>query len=204
GNGTVFVFDLITNPAGIATPPEAVCVEPGASTTLTVTTTGQAVRYQWALNNVDIVGATGASYTITAASGANVGTYSVRAFNALNVTPASASAVVTLGPCGPAFPARCNPADISYDNGDPMPRAAIPGDGGTPAIPGDFGGTNNGVTEGDYNLFFANYFDAGVVCDIANDDNSALPPFGTLTTNNGVTEADYNIFFSIYFDGCAL
>ncbi len=204
GNGTVFVFDLITNPAGIPAGPQNTCVEVGASTTLALEWTGQAVQFQWALDNVDIPGATGPTYTIAAANASNVGTYTVRAFNALNATPVTASAVVTLGPCGPAYPARCNPADVAYDNGDPLPRAAIPGDGGTPEIPGDFGGTNNGVTEGDYNLFFANFFDAGVVCDIANDDGGPLPPFGTLTTNNGVTEADYNIFFSIFFDGCAL
>lgn len=204
GNGTVFVFDLITSAADITTPPANVCVEAGASTTLTVATSGQGVNFQWALNTVDILGATSASYTIASASALNTGTYTVRAFNALNGTPASGSAVVTLGPCGgPTFPARCNPVDIAYDTGDPLPRPAIAGAGGTPEIPGDFGGVNNGVTEGDYNLFFANFFDAGIVCDIANDDGAPLPPFGTLTTNNGVTEADYNLFFSIFFDGCS-
>jgi hypothetical protein len=86
---------------------------------------------------------------------------------------------------------RCNPADIAFDDGSPLPPIGIPG------------GTNNGVTEGDYNLFFATFFDAGSSCDIANDDSSPLPPFGTLQTNNGVTEGDYNLFFAIYFDGCA-
>ncbi len=86
---------------------------------------------------------------------------------------------------------RCNPADIAYDTGEALPPIGLPG------------GTNNGVTEGDYNLFFAEYFDALPSCDIANDDGSALPPFGALTTNNGVTEADYNLFFAIFFDGCA-
>jgi hypothetical protein len=85
---------------------------------------------------------------------------------------------------------RCSAADIAFDDGSPLPPVGIPG------------GTNNGVTEGDYNLFFANFFDALPVCDIANDDGSPLPPFGTLDTNNGVTEADYNLFFAIYFDGC--
>ncbi len=92
----------------------------------------------------------------------------------------------------PAPITRCNPADIAYDNGDPLPPIGAPG------------GTNNGVTEGDYNLFFATFFDAGAICDIANDDGSPLPPFGVLTTNNGTTEADYNLFFSIFFDGCSL
>ncbi|MBX9735676.1 MAG: hypothetical protein K2X32_02015, partial [Phycisphaerales bacterium] len=93
-------------------------------------------------------------------------------------------------PVAPA--ARCNPADIAFDDGSPLPPP------GTPI------GVNNGVTEGDYNLFFANFFDAIAVCDIANDDGSPLPPFGALATNNGVTEGDYNLFFSIFFIGCAL
>ncbi len=86
--------------------------------------------------------------------------------------------------------ARCNPADIAYDDGAPLPPIGVPG------------GVNNGVTEGDYNAFFSTFFDAGAICDIANDDGSPLPPFGDLTTNNGTTEADYNLFFAIYFDGC--
>ncbi|MBX9736028.1 MAG: cytochrome c family protein [Phycisphaerales bacterium] len=85
---------------------------------------------------------------------------------------------------------RCSPADIAYDDGAALPPLGVPG------------GTNNGVTEGDYNLFFSVFFDAGAVCDIANDDGSPLPPFGLLATNNGTTEADYNLFFSVYFDGC--
>jgi hypothetical protein len=88
---------------------------------------------------------------------------------------------------------RCNAADVAYDNGTALP----------PAGPSGGGSVNNGVTEGDYNLFFANFFDALPVCDIANDDGSPLPPFGVLAVNNGVTEADYNLFFAIFFDGCS-
>ncbi len=85
---------------------------------------------------------------------------------------------------------RCSPADIANDDGTALPPI------------GQLG-VNNGVTEGDYNLFFANFFDANPITDIANDDGSPLPPFGPLTTNNGVTEADYNLFFAIFFDGCS-
>ncbi len=85
---------------------------------------------------------------------------------------------------------RCSAADIAYDNGEALPPLGQPG------------GTNNGVTEADYNVFFANFFDSLPICDIANDDGSPLPPFGPLATNNGVTEGDYNLFFSIFFDGC--
>ncbi len=105
--------------------------------------------------------------------------------------PNNSSSAPFACPALPVLSPRCNPADIAFDNGDALPPVGQPG------------GTNNGVTEGDYNLFFANFFDALPVCDIANDDGSPLPPFGTLTTNNGVTEADYNLFFAIFFDGCA-
>jgi hypothetical protein len=88
---------------------------------------------------------------------------------------------------------RCSPADIAYDDGQPLANR------GGPEL-----GTNNGVTEGDYNLFFSIYFDAGAAADIADDSGNAFAPFnsGPIGTNNGVTEADYNVFFSVYFNGC--
>jgi hypothetical protein len=116
-------------------------------------------------------------------NGVNFRGFSGGTFNGMDIAAGSNDGGVTTP--------RCNPADIAYDNGDALPPIGLPG------------GTNNGVTEGDYNTFFANFFDSLPVCDIANDDNSPLPPFGTLTTNNGVTEADYNLFFAIFFDGCA-
>ncbi len=81
---------------------------------------------------------------------------------------------------------RCSPADIADDTGAPLPTASV----------------NNGVTEGDYNLFFARFFDADLSCDIANDDGSPLPPFGIAGVNNAVTEGDYNLFFATFFNGC--
>ncbi len=124
-----------------------------------------------------------ATLTLSAFQAADAGQYYCRVTNACDSV---ISSVVTLGaiPC-------CGPADIAFDDGSPLPPTGVSG------------GTNNGVTEGDYNLFFATYFEAGPACDIANDDGSPLPPFGILDTNNGVTEGDYNLFFSIYFDGCA-
>ncbi len=101
---------------------------------------------------------------------------------------------------------RCNAADIAYDDGNFIPRAEIvDGSNGTPAIPGPTNLGNNGVTEADYNVFFANYFEAFPVCDIANDDGTTRlpPPPPNTVSNNGVTEGDYNLFFSIFFDGCA-
>jgi len=91
----------------------------------------------------------------------------------------------------PPLPTRCNPADIADDGGNPLAPYNVGANG-----------SNNGVTESDYNAFFAGFFDALAYCDIANDDGSPLPPFGSQQTNNGVTEGDYNLFFSLIFDGC--
>jgi hypothetical protein len=136
-----------------------------------------------AFGNTNLVSGINTRLTITGTSAAAAGSY-----RAVLITEcgevASTDAVLTML-------CRCNPADIAFDDGSPLPPIGVSG------------GTNNGVTEGDYNLFFATFFDAGAACDIANDDSSPLPPFGTLQTNNGVTEGDYNLFFAIYFDGCA-
>ncbi|CAN5742031.1 hypothetical protein BH11PLA1_BH11PLA1_20180 [soil metagenome] len=90
----------------------------------------------------------------------------------------------------PGAPGRCQPADIADDAGNPLP-----------------GGTNNGVNEGDYNLFFNSFFSdqsVGSPADIADDAGNALFPFATVpnSTNNGVNEGDYNAFFNNFFNGC--
>ncbi len=84
----------------------------------------------------------------------------------------------------PSAGAKLSPADIADDQGNIPPRAAIP---------------NNGVTEGDYNAFFSNFFDALAVVDIADDTGAPLPGVPG-APNNGVTEGDYNLFFSVFFE----
>lgn len=92
---------------------------------------------------------------------------------------------------------KCHPADIAWDNGQPLP----------PAGPCDLQLVNSGVCEGDYNAFFEGFFDAAAQCDIADDQGTALPPFGTGGTggvpNSGVNEADYSCFFQFFFEGCS-
>ncbi len=150
-----------------------------------------------------VSGADTAVLTITAAeAAASTDKFRLLVTSSCN---SATSAEVTLT-VGSAFPPRCNGADIAYDDGEFLPRAEIvDGTNGTPAIPGPPTGVNNGVTESDYNVFFANFFDAFPVCDIANDDGSSrvpVPAPGTVV-NNGVTEGDYNYFFAVFFDGCA-
>ncbi|CAN5783285.1 hypothetical protein BH11PLA1_BH11PLA1_24240 [soil metagenome] len=88
------------------------------------------------------------------------------------------------------FIARCQPADIADDAGNPLPSS----------------GPNNGVNEGDYNAFFNTFFTnqaVGSPADIADDAGNPLPPFGPAgTPNAGVNEGDYNAFFNNFFNGC--
>lgn len=74
----------------------------------------------------------------------------------------------------------------------------IADDAGIPFTTNSTNGSNNGVNEGDYNAFFAGFFDAARWCDIADDAGNA-PPLGP---NNGINEGDYNGFFQSFFNGC--
>jgi len=115
------------------------------------------------------------TWTIKVQDLASVDIGSLRRFS-LFITP-------RLGPVCAAALSR-PPTDIASDDGQPLPND----------------GTNNGVTEGDYNCFFSSFFGdtalARLPADIADDAGAPLPSEGV---NNGVTEGDYNSFFSNFF-----
>ncbi|CAN5742356.1 hypothetical protein BH11PLA1_BH11PLA1_20200 [soil metagenome] len=130
--------------------------------------------------------------TITLAPCAGVGSYFARCIvtNACG-SVASAEAVLV----GGGGTGGCQPADIANDAGDPLPATAEH--------------PNNGINEGDYNLFFNSFFTnqaLGSPADIADDQGTPLPPFGNggmaPAVNNGVNEGDYNAFFNSFFNGC--
>ncbi len=215
GTATSVGATLTVNVApSISTQPVAQTTCTYDAATFTVAATGvDPIEYQWqwrpegtvtwlnVVSGVNINPGTGqGEFEAAGATGVSVTmTNSVGTSTAVSGGRREIQVVVT-NPCGnqtsnvvlhTITTCRCNPADIAFDDGSPLPPVGTPGS------------DNNGVTEGDYNLFFATYFEAGPACDIANDDGTPLPPFGILDTNNGVTEGDYNLFFSIYFDGCA-
>ncbi len=205
----------------IATQPIDVSIAPGATAGFIVGATGPGtLTYVW---ERQLLGA-GPFTAVTDGVVAGLGTVSGATTASLSIANAEAAAstdkfrCVVTSSCNSAttseatltvanpYPARCNGADIAYDSGDFLPRAEIvDGTNGTPEIIGPFTGDNNGVTEADYNVFFANFFDAVSVCDVANDDGSSRVPTPApgIVTNNGVTEGDYNYFFGVFFDGCA-
>ncbi|GAA4331584.1 hypothetical protein GCM10023184_23630 [Flaviaesturariibacter amylovorans] len=74
--------------------PRAACAN--GSATFGVTAVGANLSYQWLLNGNPITGATGATYTVTNASTANVGNYSVQVNGACgNVTSAEVAFILT-------------------------------------------------------------------------------------------------------------
>jgi hypothetical protein len=182
----------LSTPTGIGTQPQpaTACVGGTASFSIGGVTGSASPLYLWRKNGVLLDAVANPSAATTTLILTNVGPGDAGSYDCLvsaGCSPATSTAAsLAIENC------RCNPADIASDDGQPLPPIGAPGSG------------NNGVTEGDYNLFFATFFDAGLACDIANDDGSPLPPFGIFDTNNGVTEGDYNLFFAIFFDGCAL
>ena len=108
------------------------------------------LSYQWRRNGVNlsdggsISGATSATLTINPAALSDNG-------SAFDCVVSNTCGSVRSNPAGlaatlPPGPTRCNPVDIANDDGTPLPP---------------FGNltVNNGVTEGDYNLFFSIFFD---------------------------------------------
>jgi hypothetical protein len=73
--------------------PQTLCA--GQPLTLTVTASGTSPTYQWKRNNVNIEGATSATYSVPAAGDANAGSYTCTVSNSCN-TQTSNAAVVTI------------------------------------------------------------------------------------------------------------
>lgn len=85
-------------PPVIAVPPSGLVVAPGMSGTLGVTAQGSGpLAYRWFRNGAEVVGQTGASYTIAAASALDVGTYRVEVSNAAGTVLSGGSQVLLLG-----------------------------------------------------------------------------------------------------------
>ncbi|MDZ7608270.1 MAG: immunoglobulin domain-containing protein [Cyclobacteriaceae bacterium] len=68
----------------------------GSAASFTVTATGTGLTYQWKKNGVDIVGATGSTYTIPATVTASAGTYTVVVSGTCTPGVTSSASVLTI------------------------------------------------------------------------------------------------------------
>jgi glucose/arabinose dehydrogenase/PKD repeat protein len=96
-NGALIKLDYIETAAPtIVNHPISQAIMETSPVTFTVSASGTGLTYQWQFNNVNINGATGASYTIPNVTTANAGAYKVIVTNtAGNVTSNSATLTVT-------------------------------------------------------------------------------------------------------------
>jgi len=120
-NSTSSVAVTISSDAVITTQPAApapICQ--GGTTTLSVAATGPGLTYQWMLNGVNISGATSASYTITNATVAQSGSYTVLVTPSCGNTATSTPVSLLVNPT----PTATAPANQSYCLGSAI--AAIP------------------------------------------------------------------------------
>ena len=100
---TSSVATLVLNPTPVAptvgTAPEDQTIYAGQSATFNIVATGvPQPHYQWQFNSNDLPGANHSSYTISGASGANAGTYSVIVTNTLGKLTNHATLTVTPRP----------------------------------------------------------------------------------------------------------
>ncbi|HEU5080965.1 MAG TPA: pectinesterase family protein [Opitutaceae bacterium] len=100
GSATSTAAQLVVNQAlSITSQPASAVLNPAESYTLSVVATGMpAPTYQWQKNGVPISGATSASYTISSASGADTGTYTVVVSNDTGNLTSSAATIAVLAP----------------------------------------------------------------------------------------------------------
>ncbi|CAN5808150.1 hypothetical protein BH11PLA1_BH11PLA1_20970 [soil metagenome] len=186
---------------------------PGVPNSFTVATVPAiADNYQWQIETTPGIWANLANGPrpfgngILTISGVNTATLTVTSTVTVSTAPARFRLILTQA-CGSIssnvaqltfLGTKCQPADIANDAGN-----ALPPQGNCTIDP------NNGVNEGDYNLFFNTFFTnqaIGSPSDIADDQGTPLPPFGNggqaPAVNSGVNEGDYNAFFNSFFNGC--
>jgi glucose/arabinose dehydrogenase len=179
GNGGLYRITYGT----IVEQPQSRTVGIGQSVTFSVMATGTApLTYQWQRNNTDISGATGTSYTRTAASGDNGSTYRVIVSNSVgSITSNSATLTVT----GSA----------------PVPVMVTPAVGATFAG-GEFIAFSGTATDAEDGALPASAFTWWA--DLHHDEHThpLLPPTSGITSGSveftAINEVDDNIFVRIY------
>jgi hypothetical protein len=115
--GSTSITVLAAAPPAVVTQPKATTAYVGQSVTFTVSTSGSFPKsYQWRKDGNNIVGGTQASYTITAVTTADVGTYSVVVSNSLGSDTSNGASLTVNAAIAPVILSNY-PYDGSYTQG---------------------------------------------------------------------------------------
>lgn len=182
----------------ITTPPASVTVNVGDVVNLSVIATGYpAPTYQWFKGGVEIVGATGPSYTIATATTANAGSYTVTASNSLDTaSSATTPAVVTVNVVLPAITSQ--PANATATIGGAA-SFSVTATGSAPLTYQWYLGSNpiSGATSATYSIPSAGGANLGnysVV--VTNEGGSATSNVATLTLVVNQTSTAFSTNFA--------
>ncbi len=88
----------------IVTDPDSVTITSGATTTLSVSASGESLSYQWQKGGVAIAGATSATYTISSVSESDAGAYTVKVSNSAGSITSNTAVLTVQQPHPPIDP----------------------------------------------------------------------------------------------------
>ena len=177
-----------TAPA-ITTQPTGLTVTAGASATFTVAATGTpSPTFQWKKGGVNIIGATGPTYSIASTVTGDAGSYTVVATNSAgSVTSAAATLTVNVPTSAPVITTQ--PASVSVTAGAAASFTVAASGTPTPTYQWQKGGVNiAGATSATYSIASTVAGDAGSYTAVAtNSVGSATSTAATLTVNAATT-----------------
>ncbi|HZZ57058.1 MAG TPA: immunoglobulin domain-containing protein, partial [Opitutaceae bacterium] len=114
-SNTLTVTVLPDAAPAITTQPLSQTVADGSALTLSVTATGGPPPfYQWYFNGSAIAGAIASTYSITAVSPANSGSYTVAVTNSAGTITSAAAAITVSPPVAPAITVQPQPVSVGY------------------------------------------------------------------------------------------
>ena len=180
----------------ITTQPANLAVNEGQSASFTVVATGDpAPTYQWQKNGNDIVGATGATYTIASTTVANSGTYRVIVTNSAG-SVTSSNATLTVTPINLAAPTiYTQPASLTVDEGSSATFTVVATGNPAPQYQWRKNGVNiPGATSVTYGISSATQTDAAIyTVYVWNSQGNATSNDALLIVNRGPETLTYTV-----------
>jgi len=185
-NAATLTVSVATSAPSFTTQPVSQSVTTGGAVTFTTAASGTPTpTYQWQMNNVNISGATNATYSIASAAAGDAGSYTVTASNSAgSVTSNAATLTVSVATSAPSFTTQ--PASQSVTTGGAVTFTAAASGTPTPTYQWQKNNANiSGATNATYSIASAAAGDAGSYTVVAsNSAGSVTSNAATLTVSN--------------------